>query len=70
MRRTIIFIIALIMVATAASTASAQRKYGVNKTITFKPGVSKMRIVGRSGPVLRSMNITSVSRRVTRCRSI
>jgi hypothetical protein len=39
------------MIAAAASTAPAQRKYGVNKTITFKPGVAKMRIVGmlRSG---------------------
>jgi len=39
------------MVAATASIATAQRKYGVNKTITFKPGVAKMRIVGtlRSG---------------------
>jgi hypothetical protein len=39
------------MLVGAVSTASAQRKYGVNKTITFKPGVTSMRILGtlRSG---------------------
>jgi hypothetical protein len=47
----IIFFAALLMMIVAVSTATAQRKYGVEKTITFKPGIRSMRIVGtlRSG---------------------
>lgn len=51
MRRALFLGGVLVMLVAAVSMASAQRKYGVNKTITFKPGVTSMRILGtlRSG---------------------
>ena len=50
MKRAIVFA-AILLMLTAVSSASAQQKYGVKKTIAFKPGVASMRIVGalRSG---------------------
>jgi hypothetical protein len=51
MIRTLFLVAVLILLGAVSSTASAQRKYGVNKTIMFKPGVRSMRILGtlRSG---------------------
>jgi hypothetical protein len=51
MRRTLFIVGVSIILIAAASIVPAQQKYGVNKTITFKPGVRSMRILGtlRSG---------------------
>lgn len=47
MKRTIVFAsIFLIVVAGAVSSASAQQKYAIQKTIVFKPGDVSMRVLG------------------------
>ena len=52
MKQKLFFVaVVAIFISVSALSGSAQRKYGVKKTINFKPGATSMRIVGtlRSG---------------------